>query len=98
MQKLEVYQSLWAMELRHPDNSEFTPEQNFSRAAQAGFAGLCLDPAIDEIDAIGFDGTRLIIGGNNSSGNGLYGLPLRGIQYRRCIALHCRKGKWPLEV
>lgn len=50
MQKLEVYQSLWAMELRHPDNGEFTAEQNFSRAAQAGFAGLCLDPAIDEIE------------------------------------------------
>lgn len=51
MQKLEVYQSLWAMELRHPDTSEFTAEQNFSRAAEAGFAGLCLDPAIDEVDA-----------------------------------------------
>ncbi len=51
MQKLEIYQSLWAMELRHPDNSEFTPEQNFSRAAEAGFVGLCLDPAIDEVGA-----------------------------------------------
>ena len=49
MQTLEVYQSLWAMELRHPDKPEFSSEQNFCRAAEAGFAGLCLDPAIDEI-------------------------------------------------
>lgn len=49
MQKLEVYQSLWAMELRQPGRIEDSAEQKFSRAAEAGYAGLCIDPCIDEI-------------------------------------------------
>jgi hypothetical protein len=51
MQKLEVYQSLWAMEMRHPDQAEASAEENFSRIAEAGYAGACLDPGVDEIDA-----------------------------------------------
>ena len=50
MQELEVYQSLWGMEQRHPDRPEPTIEENFSRAEQAGYAGICLDPAVNEID------------------------------------------------
>jgi hypothetical protein len=51
MQKLEVYQSLWAMEMRHSDQAEASAEENFSRIAEAGYAGACLDPGVDEIDA-----------------------------------------------
>ncbi len=50
MQKLEVFQSLWAMELRHPDKPELSAQENFVRAAEAGYAGVCLDPAIEEIE------------------------------------------------
>ncbi len=51
MQKLEVYQSLWAMEMRHSDQAEASAEENFSRIAKAGYAGACLDPGVEEIDA-----------------------------------------------
>jgi hypothetical protein len=50
MQNLEVFQSLWAMELRHPNRPERSTEENFSMIAGAGFAGVCLDPAVAEID------------------------------------------------
>ena len=50
MQKLDIYQSLWAMELRQPGVSERDMEENFSMAKAAGFHGLCIDPAVDEID------------------------------------------------
>lgn len=49
MQKLEVYQSLWATEQRCPGQPEIAFEERFSTVKQAGFAGICLDPAIDEI-------------------------------------------------
>lgn len=49
MQKLEIYQSLWAMELRSPDRPERPPEENFRMVAEAGYAGLCLDPSVAEI-------------------------------------------------
>lgn len=49
MQQLEVYQSLWAMELRSPHMSERTVEESFAMVAAAGYDGLCLDPAVDEI-------------------------------------------------
>ncbi|MDJ0906738.1 MAG: hypothetical protein QNI96_12010 [Woeseiaceae bacterium] len=49
MQKLEVYQSLWGMELRSPHVPERTPEESFAMIAEAGFDGVCLDPAVDEI-------------------------------------------------
>ena len=49
MQKLEVFQSLWAMELRQPGKTERSMEQNFSMVAEAGYHGMCLDPALAEI-------------------------------------------------
>ncbi len=50
MQRLEIFQSLWAMELRRPDCTELTPEESFAKIAAAGYDGVCLDPAVDEID------------------------------------------------
>ena len=52
MQQLDVYQSLWAMELRSPHVPERTREECFAMVADAGFAGLCLDPAVHEIPAL----------------------------------------------
>ncbi len=52
MQKLEIYQSLWAMELRSPHLAERTPDENFAMIAAAGFDGVCIDPAVDEIPAM----------------------------------------------
>lgn len=49
MQKLEIYQSLWGMELRHPQRAERSDEESFALVAEAGFDGICLDPAVDEI-------------------------------------------------
>jgi len=51
MQRLEVFQSLWAMELRRPEQPERPMEENFAMAAEAGYHGLCVDPAVDEIPA-----------------------------------------------
>jgi hypothetical protein len=49
MQTLEVFQSLWAMELRIPGQLERPMEENFRMAAEAGYHGLTVDPAVDEI-------------------------------------------------
>lgn len=49
MQKLKVYQSLWAMELRQPNGFEWTNEERFKKIAEAGYDGICLDPTADEI-------------------------------------------------
>ncbi|MBT8065235.1 MAG: sugar phosphate isomerase/epimerase [Gammaproteobacteria bacterium] len=51
MQKLEVFQSLWAMERRRPGAPERSMEENFRRAADAGYHGLCVDPAVHEIES-----------------------------------------------
>lgn len=50
MQKLEVFQSLWAMEMRLPGTPERPMEENFALAAEAGYHGLCIDPAVHEIE------------------------------------------------
>ncbi len=50
MQRLEIFQSLWAMELRQPGIPERPMEENFRRVAKAGYHGLCIDPAVHEID------------------------------------------------
>ena len=50
MQKLEIFQSLWAMELRQPGIPERPMEENFRMAAEAGYHGLCIDPSVHEID------------------------------------------------
>lgn len=49
MQKLEVYQSLWGMELRNPNTPERANEEVFAMVAEAGFDGMCLDPTVEEI-------------------------------------------------
>jgi hypothetical protein len=50
MQKLAVYQSLWAMDRRIPGKAEAPVEEHFKRIAEAGYHGICLDPAVNEID------------------------------------------------
>lgn len=50
MQKLEIYQSLWAMERRNPDIEERSHEESFRLVAEAGYDGMCIDPAADEIE------------------------------------------------
>ena len=50
MQKLEVYQSLWGMELRNPNTPERTREESFAMVAEADYDGMCLDPGVDEIE------------------------------------------------
>jgi len=42
-QRLEIYQSRWAMELRRPDGVERTDEEAFQMVADAGFHGMALD-------------------------------------------------------
>jgi hypothetical protein len=49
MQNLEIYQSLWSMELRSPHVPERTPEESFRMVADAGFDGMCIDPSVTEI-------------------------------------------------
>ena len=49
MQKLEVYQSLWGMELRNPNAPERSKNDAFAMIAEAGFDGVCIDPSLAEI-------------------------------------------------
>jgi len=49
VQKLEIYQSLWGMELRNPRRPERSKEEAFSMIAAAGFDGACIDPSVAEI-------------------------------------------------
>lgn len=50
MPKLEFFQSLWAMERRLPGVPEPAVEEHFRRVAEAGYDGLCLDPAASEAE------------------------------------------------
>ncbi len=50
MQKLEIYQSLWGMELRSPTLNERTHDECFSMVSEAGFDGMCIDFGADEIN------------------------------------------------
>lgn len=43
MQRLEIYQSLWAMELRRPDGVERSLGESFEMVAEAGYHGMALD-------------------------------------------------------
>jgi sugar phosphate isomerase/epimerase len=52
MQRLEVYQSLWSMELRRPDGMEWPLERKFEMCAEAGYDGLCYDTGTDEAEAV----------------------------------------------
>lgn len=49
MQKLEIYQSLWAMELRSPIHAERTADESFAMVASAGFDGMCIDLEANEV-------------------------------------------------
>lgn len=49
MQTLKIFQSLWAMELRCPDQPERSHEESFRLVAEAGYDGMCIDPAAEEI-------------------------------------------------
>lgn len=49
MQRLEVYQSLWAMEQRRPGESEAPLESWIERIAEAGYAGAGLDLAMNDV-------------------------------------------------
>ena len=49
MQKLEIYQSLWGMELRNPNHPERSKEACFRMVAEAGYDGMCIDPSVEEI-------------------------------------------------
>lgn len=50
MQRLRVYQSLWAMEQRRPGVVEESPEAWLDRIVDAGFDGVSVDPAVTEIE------------------------------------------------
>jgi hypothetical protein len=50
MQKLEIFQSLWAMERRIPGQAEPPVEVHFQRIAKAGYHGVCVDPGLSEIE------------------------------------------------
>jgi hypothetical protein len=43
MPKLEIFQSLWAMERRRPDGEEWCLEEKFRMIAAAGYDGACID-------------------------------------------------------
>jgi hypothetical protein len=49
MQTMEFFQSLWAMEFRQPGLAERSAAENLAMIAEAGYAGVCLDPAVAEI-------------------------------------------------
>ncbi len=50
MQKLEVYQSLWAMQLQNTSLGTRPHEDSFALVAEAGYGGMCLDPGVGQID------------------------------------------------
>ncbi len=50
MQRLEIYQSLWAMELRRPDGFEWPLERKFEMCAEAGYHGLAIDLVQTDIE------------------------------------------------
>jgi hypothetical protein len=49
MQRLEFYQSLWAMERRQPSVAEPSLEESFAQVADAGFDGMALDLALSDV-------------------------------------------------
>jgi hypothetical protein len=49
-QRLQLFQSLWAMEMRQPGRPERPVEEHFRRVAEAGYRGVCIDPAVHEIE------------------------------------------------
>ena len=52
MQKLEVFQSIWAMERRAPDGVELPLAEKFQAVAEAGYDGLSIDMAANDIPTV----------------------------------------------
>ena len=50
MPRLEIFQSLWAMELRRPDGKERTVEEAFQMVADAGYHGMAIDLGVTDLD------------------------------------------------
>ena len=50
MPRLEVFQSLWAMELRRPDGKERSVEDSFEMVAEAGYHGMAIDLGVTGLD------------------------------------------------
>jgi hypothetical protein len=50
MPSLKVYQSLWGMQTANTDQGYRPHGESFQQAADAGFAGMCLDPSVGQID------------------------------------------------
>ena len=52
MPRLEIFQSDWTMERRHPDGREWSLEEKFRMARDAGYDGMCLDLAENDIPLV----------------------------------------------
>ena len=52
MQKLEVFQSIWATERRAPDGVELPLAEKFQSVAEAGYDGLSIDMAANDIPTV----------------------------------------------
>lgn len=50
MPRLEIFQSLWAMELRRPDGRERPVEEAFQMVADAGYHGMAIDLGVTDLD------------------------------------------------
>lgn len=50
MPELEIFQSLWAMELRRPDGKERSVEESFEMVAGAGYHGMAIDLGVTGLD------------------------------------------------
>ncbi len=49
-QKLEIFQSIWSMELRRPDGFSWSTEEKFEMIAEAGYDGVGIDFAWSDVD------------------------------------------------
>jgi hypothetical protein len=49
VQKLNIYQSLWGMEIRSPHRPERSKEETFAMIREAGFHGACTDPGVEDL-------------------------------------------------
>jgi hypothetical protein len=47
--RLEIFQSLWAMQLRRPDGVELSDEAVFDKVAGAGYDGVCIDLSVTDM-------------------------------------------------
>lgn len=52
MHKLEVFQSIWAMERRRPDGAEWSMPEKFRMVAEGGYDGMSIDMASRDIPTV----------------------------------------------